>query len=112
MSENNSYNKASVIVVGAGAAGLAAAIALKKARPQTDIVVIDKAAELGNHSLSGAVLEAASIHRLLDLTGLNWRETDEAKDLLRAGSCGTTSFSSPGRAWRFSSPRSSSWRGS
>lgn len=78
----NGYHKVSVLIVGAGPAGLAAAIALKKARPGTDVCVIDKAAEIGNHNLSGAVLEAASVQRLLDLTGLNWRDTPEAKELL------------------------------
>jgi electron-transferring-flavoprotein dehydrogenase len=75
-------NQVSVLIVGAGPAGLAAAIALKKARPQVDVVVIDKAAELGNHTLSGAVLDAVPIRRLLDLTGENWRDTDEARELM------------------------------
>jgi electron-transferring-flavoprotein dehydrogenase len=82
MSSTNGYQKTPVLIVGAGPAGLAAAIAFKKARPQADVCVIDKAAELGNHNLSGAVLEAESVHRLLNLTGLNWRDTPEAKELL------------------------------
>ena len=82
MAQERSDNQVSVLVVGAGPAGLAAAIALKKARPHVDVCVIDKAAELGNHTLSGAVLDAVPIRRLLDLTGENWRETDEAKELM------------------------------
>ena len=38
MSENKNYNKVSVLVVGAGPAGLAAAIALKKAKPEIGCV--------------------------------------------------------------------------
>jgi electron-transferring-flavoprotein dehydrogenase len=82
MAREKSENQVSVLVVGAGPAGLAAAVALKKARPQVDVCVIDKAAELGNHALSGAVLDAVPIRRLMDLTGVNWRDTDEARELL------------------------------
>ena len=60
----SNFNKVSVLMIGAGPAGLAAAIALKKAKPQCDICVIEKAAEPGNHNLSGAVLEPDSIHKL------------------------------------------------
>lgn len=82
MSGNNGFHKTPVLIVGAGPAGLAAAIALKKARPETDVCVIDKAAELGNHNLSGAVIEAEAVHRLLNMTGLNWKEMPEADQLL------------------------------
>ena len=57
MPNNNEYNKVSVLVVGAGPAGLATAIQLKVLQPDIDVCVIDKALDLGNHNLSGAVLE-------------------------------------------------------
>ena len=82
MAQQYSENHVPVLIVGAGPAGLSAAIALKKARPQIDVCVIDKAAELGNHTLSGAVVDAGSMRRLLDLTGENWRKTEDAQELL------------------------------
>ena len=82
MSDNNSYNRVSVLIVGAGPAGLAAAIRLKTGKPEMDVCVIDKAPDLGNHNLSGAVLEAEPLHTLLDAAVPGWRDTDAAKDVL------------------------------
>jgi len=79
---NNEYNKVSVLVVGAGPAGLATAIQLKVLKPDIDVCVIDKALDLGNHNLSGAVLEPEPFHALLDAAKPDWRDTDEAKDVL------------------------------
>jgi electron-transferring-flavoprotein dehydrogenase len=76
------YNKVSVLVVGAGPAGLATAIQLKTMRPQIEVCVIDKAADLGNHNLSGAVLEPQPFHTLLDSAVPGWQDTDAAKDVL------------------------------
>jgi electron-transferring-flavoprotein dehydrogenase len=76
------YNKVSVLIVGAGPAGLASAITIKKAEPDIDVCVIDKAAAPGSHNLSGAVLEAAALHRLLDSAVPNWHDSDRAKDVL------------------------------
>jgi electron-transferring-flavoprotein dehydrogenase len=81
MAEND-FNKVSVLIVGAGPAGLAAAIALKKAKPQLDVCVIEKAAQPGNQNLSGAMLEPDSIHNLLDMALPDWRNSQEAKDIL------------------------------
>jgi electron-transferring-flavoprotein dehydrogenase len=58
-----------VIIVGAGPAGLSAAIRLaqlsqEKNKP-LEICVIDKAAEVGAHSLSGAVLEPKALDELI-----------------------------------------------
>jgi len=80
-SEKN-YSQASVIIVGAGPAGLAAAITLKKQKPELDICVLDKAAGPGNHNLSGAVLETASLCELLDSAQPDWRQSDQCKDVL------------------------------
>jgi len=82
MSQTKDYSHASVLIVGAGPAGLAAAISAKKQRPQLDVCVLDKAAQPGNHNLSGAVMEAGPLHELLELAGGDWRDCDQARDLL------------------------------
>jgi len=69
-------------VVGAGPAGLATAIQLKTLKPKIDVCVIEKSADLGNHNLSGAVLEAEPLHTLLDLAVPGWQDTDAAKEIL------------------------------
>ncbi len=82
MEHTKSYNSVSVLIVGAGTAGLSAAITLKKAQPQLDIVVIDKAAAAGNHNLSGAVLEPQAISSLLDPIDPQWAQSEQAKAVL------------------------------
>ena len=82
MSNNKDYNKVSVLIVGAGPAGLAAAIQLKTIKPQLDVCVVEKGADLGNHNLSGAVLEAEPLHTLLDSAAPGWEDSDAAKDVL------------------------------
>ncbi len=42
-----------VVIVGAGPAGLAAAIRLKQVAPEASVVVIEKGSEVGAHILSG-----------------------------------------------------------
>jgi electron-transferring-flavoprotein dehydrogenase len=65
-----------VVVVGAGPAGLAAAIRLKQVNADLTIVVIDKAADIGGQVLSGAVMDPGALDRLLP----EWRtECPEAK---------------------------------
>src|SRR6201990_897190 len=54
-----------VVIVGAGPAGLAAAIRLKQKAPTTSIVLVEKGAEVGAHILSGAVIDPIGIDRLL-----------------------------------------------
>jgi electron-transferring-flavoprotein dehydrogenase len=68
--------------VGGGPAALACAIQLKMLRPQTEVCVIEKGLELGNHNLSGAVLEKEPIHTLLNAASPGWQNTDAAKDVL------------------------------
>jgi electron-transferring-flavoprotein dehydrogenase len=82
VANHNEYSKAPILVVGAGPAGLSTAIQLKVLKPEIDICVIDKALDLGNHNLSGAVLEAEPLATLLDAAKPGWRETDEAKLVL------------------------------
>jgi electron-transferring-flavoprotein dehydrogenase len=54
-----------VVVVGAGPAGLAAAIRLKQVRPELAVVVLEKGAEVGAHILSGAVIDPVGLDALL-----------------------------------------------
>jgi electron-transferring-flavoprotein dehydrogenase len=84
LSDNKNYNKLQVLIVGAGPAGLAAAIQLKGENPQLEVCVIEKAADLGNHNLSGAVLEPEPLHTLLDSAVPDWQDSDQAKDVLAA----------------------------
>ena len=53
-----------VVVVGAGPAGLSAAIRLKQIDPELSVVVLEKGAEVGVHVLSGAVLDPVGLERL------------------------------------------------
>lgn len=78
------YTNVSVLIVGGGPAGLAAAITAKRLNPDADVCVIDKAAAAGNHNLSGAVLEASALARLLDPVDPEWRNSDQAKAALTA----------------------------
>ena len=59
-----------VVIVGAGPAGLAAAIRLKQVNPDLSVVVLEKGGEVGAHILSGAVVDPVGIDRLLP----GWRE--------------------------------------
>jgi electron-transferring-flavoprotein dehydrogenase len=54
-----------VVIVGAGPAGLACAIRLKQLKPALNVCVLEKAAAVGAHSLSGAVLEPGPLEQLL-----------------------------------------------
>jgi electron-transferring-flavoprotein dehydrogenase len=58
-----------VVIVGAGPAGLAAAIRLKQCAPETSVVVVEKGSEVGAHILSGAVIDPVALDRLLP----DWR---------------------------------------
>jgi len=59
-----------VVVVGAGPAGLSAAIRLKQLDPDLSVVVLEKGSEVGAHILSGAVLDPSGLDALLP----DWRE--------------------------------------
>ncbi len=59
-----------VVIVGAGPAGLAAAIRLKQQRPETSVTVVEKAAEIGGHILSGAVMDPVGLDELIP----DWRQ--------------------------------------
>ena len=63
-----------VLIVGAGPAGLAAAIRLKQLSPEITVCVVEKGGEVGAHILSGAVLEPRALDELLP----DWREDQPA----------------------------------
>ncbi|MCU0817001.1 MAG: electron transfer flavoprotein-ubiquinone oxidoreductase [Cypionkella sp.] len=54
-----------VVIVGAGPAGLSAAIRLKQLDADLSVVVLEKGSEVGAHILSGAVLDPAGLDALL-----------------------------------------------
>lgn len=54
-----------VIIIGAGPAGLSCAVRLAQQQPDTTICVLDKAASIGGHTLSGAVLDPKALTELL-----------------------------------------------
>jgi electron-transferring-flavoprotein dehydrogenase len=62
-----------VVIVGAGPAGLSAAIRLKQINPDLSVVILEKGSEVGAHVLSGAVLDPAGLDALLP--GWRGRET-------------------------------------
>ncbi len=53
-----------VLVVGAGPAGLTAAIKLKQLNPELSVCVVEKGSEVGAHILSGAVIETRALKEL------------------------------------------------
>jgi electron-transferring-flavoprotein dehydrogenase len=61
-----------VVIVGAGPAGLAAAIRLKQLDPEIAVVVVEKGSEVGAHILSGAVIDPIGLDRLLP----EWRQEE------------------------------------
>src|ERR1700691_288634 len=61
-----------VVIVGAGPAGLAAAIRLQQVAPERSVVVVEKGSEVGAHILSGAVIDPIGIDSLLP----DWRGED------------------------------------
>jgi len=63
-----------VVIVGAGPAGLSAAIRLKQKNPDLSVVVVEKGSEVGAHILSGAVIDPIGLDRLIP----DWRDDKEA----------------------------------
>lgn len=85
-----------VCIVGAGPAGLACAIRLKQAQPELTVCVLEKAAQLGAHSLSGCVMEPGPLDELLPA----WREQPPAI----AVPARSDAFYLQGKSWRLRLP--------
>ena len=66
-----------VVIVGAGPAGLSAAIRLKQLDENFEIVVLEKGSEVGAHILSGAVLDPSGLNRLIP----DWKEKGAPLDV-------------------------------
>jgi len=62
-----------VVIVGAGPAGLAAAIRIKQLSPEATVVVMEKGSEVGAHILSGAVVDPIGVDKLLP----GWRDESD-----------------------------------
>lgn len=54
-----------VVIVGAGPAGLAAAIHIKQQSPDSTVCILEKGAEVGAHILSGAIMDPIALNELL-----------------------------------------------
>ena len=61
-----------VVVVGAGPAGLSAAIRVKQLMPEATVCVVEKGGEVGAHILSGAVIETRALDELIP----DWRDRE------------------------------------
>src|SRR3984957_3796182 len=59
-----------VVIVGAGPAGLSAAIRLKQLSPDLSVAVLEKGSEVGAHILSGAVIDPKAMNELFP----DWKE--------------------------------------
>ena len=71
MSERESM-PCDVVIIGGGVAGLAAAIRLKQINEDLEVVVLEKGSEIGEHILSGAVVDPRALDELLP----EWRDMD------------------------------------
>ncbi|WP_332061003.1 electron transfer flavoprotein-ubiquinone oxidoreductase [Bartonella sp. CB74] len=54
-----------IVIVGAGPAGLSAAIRLKQINPKLSVTIVEKGTQVGAHILSGAVIDPIGIDTLL-----------------------------------------------
>ena len=66
-----------VVIVGAGPAGLSAAIRLKQLDANLEVVVLEKGSEVGAHILSGAVLDPSGLNKLIP----EWKEKGAPLDV-------------------------------
>ncbi len=87
-----------VVVVGAGPAGLAAAIRLKQLAPDAGVCVVEKGGEVGAHILSGAVIEPRALDELIP----DWRE--KGAPLTTPASEDRFLYLTKRRAWRLPTP--------
>jgi electron-transferring-flavoprotein dehydrogenase len=87
-----------VLIVGAGPAGLAAAIRLRQLAPEASICVVEKGAEVGAHILSGAVIEPRALDELIP----DWR--DRGAPLTTRATEDNFLYLTATRAWRLPTP--------
>jgi len=66
-----------VVIVGAGPAGLSAAIRLKQLDAELSVVVLEKGSEVGAHILSGAVLDPCGLDALMP----DWKDRGAPVDV-------------------------------
>ncbi|BCE02570.1 electron transfer flavoprotein-ubiquinone oxidoreductase [Marinicellulosiphila megalodicopiae] len=59
-----------VVIIGAGPAGLSAAIKLKQLNAELNVVVLEKGSEVGAHIISGALFETKALEELFP----NWQD--------------------------------------
>ena len=85
-----------VVIVGAGPAGLSAAIRLKQLGPELSVAVLEKGSEVGAHILSGAVIDPKALDELIP----DWKtrgcplDTPATKDVyLMLGAAGALDIS-------------------
>ena len=87
-----------VVVVGAGPAGLSAAIRVKQLMPDATVCVVEKGGEVGAHILSGAVIETRALDELIP----DWRDK-EAPLTTEAGE-DRFLYLTKRRAWKLPTP--------
>lgn len=86
------------VIVGAGPAGLAAAIRLKQLQPDLSVCVVEKGSEVGAHILSGAVFEPRALNELIP----DWK--DKGAPLTTAVKDDAFYFLTDRRAYRLPTP--------
>lgn len=76
------FKKVDVLVVGAGVAGLAAAVTAKTLSPDLSVCVIDKAPGPGTHNISGATFDISGVFEFLELVFPGWKENPKITSFL------------------------------
>ena len=87
-----------VVVVGAGPAGLSAAIRVKQRAPEATVCVVEKGGEVGAHILSGAVIETRALDELIP----DWR--DKGAPLTTEAGEDRFLYLTKRRAWQLPTP--------
>ena len=87
-----------IVIVGAGPAGLAAAIRLKQLSADLSVAVLEKGSEVGAHILSGAVIDPKALSELIP----DWK--DKGAPLETAGDQGQVPLARAGGRDRLQHP--------